>query len=523
LAFCAATSVQAKSPKKFYRQCEKALNKAADLSIPSTIEIELNRERSEQLFQLAVAEWKRALDQLETRAPNWLSTLGDGSAVDIEERQLFRRAAARLRSAFQIFDDKHEAPPVLDDFTIALGKLNDKEDNEVSAKAKLIERIKNGFDADALKREIRSFEPATRKSVARHFDEVSEEVANLLEERDLDVKEFHELRKLMKNYLTMSIQLSEQEPQRFKDAFEYFFELNDRLGKAHDSWVTFKATNKNKVTEGTRLEIPKPLKKALLRVIDSVEVVSAQNRIEVLARANHILQTDTGWSVLLPEKDGGWRVQDVGSWKEAVGLVEQVKNPLDFLAESTAASKSMPWLQSKLESIVARARAKGIEVETAARVKEPDSIQEKFFEKVRVKGERAEVRKITDTAGGRLIVGDWDESQAVERMARKELDGLIVESHVRSYDQGYRGVHLVAVDPTKRRIEFQILTKRMAAWTEMTHDKIYKPEKTPTDEVYFERLKTYYAQMGEYFQRLDDGLPATKPTGLGIRKEDRFP
>jgi CHAD domain-containing protein len=240
--------------------------KIASMPLPAEIHVSVNKDTAATLFSLARGDWESGFDGDELRAIADAAQTRPLTAAERARLKTVRKHASILRSAFQLLGDTHVAPKQLHEFVRDFGKLNDALESGVdSAVAPAARQFEATLDPDGLERAIKQFAPASRASFDAHVKELFDEVATLARKPTLPAEQFHELRKQMKEMLTVLQLLERSEPyEDTRLAYEYLFELNEEMGALHDDVVARAIRGEGKY-DGSTIQVPPTIRAATQR------------------------------------------------------------------------------------------------------------------------------------------------------------------------------------------------------------------------------------------------------------------
>jgi ppGpp synthetase/RelA/SpoT-type nucleotidyltranferase len=162
------------------------------------------------------------------------------------------------------------------------------------------------------------------------------------------------------------------------------------------------------------------------------------------------------------------------------------------------------------------------------RTKNLSTLRSKIFGRVAKANtgpEGFDLSKIDDLAGTRVLVRNLRDMPKVAAQITEAFGAERVTPDVKDKPGGYRAVHLTVLTVAGPRIEIQIMTERMEAWSNWDHDRVYKSS-LPSGSTYLTALKKYGQEIAAYLRAKDDGLPALvkpDPVEYGIRPADEFP
>jgi ppGpp synthetase/RelA/SpoT-type nucleotidyltranferase len=216
---------------------------------------------------------------------------------------------------------------------------------------------------------------------------------------------------------------------------------------------------------------------------------------------SHILvRGDGGFDVLLPEEGDSLRVMHVDTLPEARRLARTIDEPIDF-------SGIVRERRDHLDELLDMLRAfKGTDesIVLSARTKEAESFRQKIFDKARRRGTGFRLTDIDDVLGARLAVGTQaDIAATIARL--RALPGLeTIKVEPVAYDRGYRATHLTVRATSGTIFEIQVMTHRMLSWVSWNARRVYKPLMSRSSP-YFQRLKSYDAEIIAYLNALDAG------------------
>lgn len=235
---------------------------------------------------------------------------------------------------------------------------------------------------------------------------------------------------------------------------------------------------------------------------------------------NHILEADGGYEVLVPETDGAYHVSKVASMREATLLLRNVGEPLD--PEAIIEAKR-PQL-AELLLLLRKFKSANPDLAISSRMKEPESLRRKIFEKVKKRGPEFRLSDVDDVIGARIAVPTTaDVALTAERL--RGIKGLtVLKFDPIRYDRGYRATHVTVKTAAGAVFEIQIMTRRMLAWVTWNAKRVYKPLGT-TRTAYFAELEAYNTEVIRYLNALDEGVTPPAPpdsAAHGVMPEDVF-
>lgn len=530
------------SPAKAQIRCEDAFSVEIAVTVsrpdpsilksePGIVRIVLDAEQIQGFFDRGREKFEKSLGD-GSRLSEVLTKLSRGGKADSAteaELKALRKLAIILRSDFIVLDENHEVPDSFERFTKAFGKLNDA----IEFKAQklipdLAARVLELAEPRKLARDLDRFGAASPKSVEKTIIRLRTDIVELASGGTLSVHDFHEVRKLLKHVLTFVQTAQSFDPTPEKTfAFQYMSALNDALGglrqDALESQVRSLERGKLADDEIETQKLPGKLRRQILAVLNRLAIARpAKTSREAMAIETHLrFDRERGvWQVLWPRKKDGFEVLEFDSHGEALAKARKIEEPLDLEAVRSQAELLLPRVRASLVQILGPDFGGRID----SRVKEAESLKAKIFEKALAKGPKAPWTRITDILGLRITVAD----ETIEaRVAQKIHDGLgkiLVEEHERDFDRGYHAHHLVGQLDEGPRFEIQVLTDRMARWSDWEHDRLYKPVEPLSDEA--RALLTSYAQaLAQALRRADQGREVTLPSAEAYRvpARDRFP
>jgi len=241
--------------------------------LPDKIELHVDARSAGALHARALENFREAFapDRLEAM----LADLAQGSkSIKGHTRtQLkdMRKQGVILRSAYVSLDARHEAPKALDSFVRVFGKLNDAIDNKMGDEiARQAQRMQKLLGQDKLARldgALQGFRPASGAEFDRYVADAVKVLAGAVDHDELPAKEFHEVRKSLKNLLAVAqlLEDSSTETDQSHALYKHLFELNEQLGKAHDRLVRRDLRGKANYNRAT-IGVPDWLKASVTRL-----------------------------------------------------------------------------------------------------------------------------------------------------------------------------------------------------------------------------------------------------------------
>lgn len=239
--------------------------------------------------------------------------------------------------------------------------------------------------------------------------------------------------------------------------------------------------------------------------------------------ALHIQQSERGdYEVLIPNRDGTFKIRHFDTYAKAYEEASRVQQ-LDLKAMIKNANDVFREIMPELKVIKNNNRnVTGL----SARIKTPESLMEKIFQKVHKNEKNFRISEIEDIAAARFVVRDRSQIGDVAREVRKIPGVQVVADDLVNYGSGYRATHITLRTSTGHFVEIQIMTKRTSDWSAWNHDRVYKP-RVSKGSVYYGQLKRYDQALIHYLNGLDDGLKmlpkVPDPDKYGIYPEDVFP
>lgn len=492
-----------------------------------------------------VADPVRAYESYTVARQHFESKFGDGAEIEKRVSELaagrkpldpqglllrlkeIRKTAIIVRSEFILFDRDHEEPAAFEAFTKTLGKLNDVlEFQQWALVPDAAEAVLNVLKPKKISKDLRSFDPATSGSIRHELEELHGEIATLLRKPELSVKEFHEVRKLLKHFLAMmqiDAGLGGANQAQMKQGHEFLFALNEDLGAVRDGAL---ADGLKQIAEGRVLDETKERQPLSAEQKEKIELFLAHfeavkpakpSRVE-LALQNHLRfdREAQAWQVLVPVKKG-YEVKSFDEFADAAREARRIETPLDLDSIRQEAVGLLARVKREMEKTV------GDDGQVIARVKEADSFKEKLFEKVLGKEKKVDWRDLTDIVGTRVIVENARRERKIAARLHDEFKNVLVEEHERDYEEGYHAHHLVGESASGLQFEMQVMTRRMNQWSQWQHDRLYKPKAERTAEE-MKNLRNYGVALAQTIRVLDDGGQAGWPRAQDyhVRDADAF-
>lgn len=159
------------------------------------------------------------------------------SAVDRATLKNTRKYTAIVRSAWHIAHQAHEAPKIFEDLVKEFGKLNDYIAEGLESAAQRQARVVNGIIEDYRTISlIDDMTPSKRAAIYNYFKALKSEIQSLLEPEKISIKNYHEVRKSLKEFVTYYLLRSQLTGASSGDVHQYLYlnALNDSLGALND-------------------------------------------------------------------------------------------------------------------------------------------------------------------------------------------------------------------------------------------------------------------------------------------------
>jgi hypothetical protein len=148
----------------------------------------------------------------------------------------------------------------LERFAKNLGHLNDYiaagKEKEAQREAHLVKKDIKNLDVEKLETLMK---PATQKSARSYLKTLRKEAREILKEKTVSLKNYHEVRKILKEFMTYYYLRDELNNEVPGKEYQYLFHLNDELGLLNDQF-TYQIINGLAHRKKTEIEFPADLK-----------------------------------------------------------------------------------------------------------------------------------------------------------------------------------------------------------------------------------------------------------------------
>lgn len=250
----------------------------------------LTEHDAKRLFQQAIARFNQCYQGIDKDAIQSLSQ-GDMSKVNlqlIETLKKQRQEATYMRSAYHLFSHDHQIPEHFHSMVKYFGKLKDclkhyprKEIDaeKVQTRAKELlywmDQYENRFQLE--------IEFADDRSLYNAISSNIQEMQSLLSQESLDLKEYHQLKKLSREMGALFLYMAQDAKWKGRGFFIYqttcdaFLQINDLMAKSDYIYVTSVDLEKDKI----RVKLPSKIEKQLTRLIDHLGVAPPSFMIEI--------------------------------------------------------------------------------------------------------------------------------------------------------------------------------------------------------------------------------------------------
>lgn len=197
---------------------------------------------------LAKIDFKKDLKGLRE---NGLDYLDKNVTTELKE---LRGRANKVRTAFYVFDETHEAPEEFRSFVAQFGKLNDAIASKNNKKIKL--RAVKTLDAFKEIEEVslkKSFAPLSEKKFRSYLETLNGKINLLLEQKTISVEDYHTLRKDLKQiHSSYEAILSFNDIAHEESATSLLLDdLIDQMGKLNDIYTDLEITKAMELEDHT--------------------------------------------------------------------------------------------------------------------------------------------------------------------------------------------------------------------------------------------------------------------------------
>lgn len=198
-----------------------------------------------RLFQIASDRWEKTYLEIDRELLKRLAN-GDESLLS-RELTLFlkkqRAEATYMRSAYHLFAAEHQSPPFFGEFVKQFGKLKDATKRYgtdrfnmelVKTKASLVLDLLHEYEKERLTDE---FIPADDRSFYEILNANISEMHNLLSRKNLDLEEYHQLKKLSRETGALFLYMADDREYKGKGHLisrtvaDGFFQINDLMAQ----------------------------------------------------------------------------------------------------------------------------------------------------------------------------------------------------------------------------------------------------------------------------------------------------
>lgn len=260
-------------------RCERVLGPLETMASPTfAVEISSSGAR-EALFEahhdlIKNGHLKASADLLKQGSRKGFTQI---TPEQIRTLKVTRKKAATLRSVLQIFSKKHELPEDFGAFVRDLGKINDllaaEKFDEAQPLAKKVLQEEKQVDFDGL---LKQTTLASPKSTLKYLEEIKNEAAGIMKNKKVTIEEFHEVRKILKEFLYF-YQIKAQSSvdaaadPSVQQSVIYLFDLNEQLGELNDD-LTAEVLNGQANKNKTKIRFPEDARKLILHFLENSHI-----------------------------------------------------------------------------------------------------------------------------------------------------------------------------------------------------------------------------------------------------------
>lgn len=201
---------------------------------------------AKRLFQLAEERWKKTYETIDR---NLLKALAQGDFTGLDSDIILtlnqqREEGTYMRSAYHLFSANHEAPKIFHKLVKRFGKLKDAIKHHVPHRITLeAARLLEIMDQYEQEMQGEQFISADDVSFYEYISENLLKIKNLLSKEALLIDEYHDLKKSSRELGVLFMYMAQDVKGKSKGYFIYgtasdaFFQINELMGKTHDSYV----------------------------------------------------------------------------------------------------------------------------------------------------------------------------------------------------------------------------------------------------------------------------------------------
>ncbi|PJD95290.1 MAG: hypothetical protein CK425_09255 [Parachlamydia sp.] len=279
---------------------QSILKKYTNTQIPLAITL----KDTENLFRLAQDNWEKTYQQIDKDVLYALSQ-GDMGVLNTEviaalNRQ--REESTYMRSAFNLFTENHAAPRIFHKLVKSFGQLKDAIKHNVPAKIQAkAEKVLEKLQAYEQEAGIYDQQIADDESFYHYIKDHIASMEELTIHNQLIVDDYHLLKKKSRelaalfHYLSLSLKLKEKGYFIYHNASDAFFEINEKMAKAHDDYIAKLLHEEIGKDEDFTIELAPKIAEELRGYLKQIGVLPIHYPLEVDA--------DGGWWMINSAKE----------------------------------------------------------------------------------------------------------------------------------------------------------------------------------------------------------------------------
>lgn len=240
-----------------------------------------------RLFELAKGRWNEAYNSIDKQVLSRLAS-GDFSVIDLDLVNTLKKQRAEstyMRSAFRLFSAEHQAPSWFGDFVKHYGKLKDLikhyshrdlNYDRIQKQAALLLELMEIYDREAHYFELTA---ADSDSFFQFYNKTSENIFELLGRKSLTKEEFHDLKKMAREFCAFFLYLSEDSKLKGKGYFIYrtcadsFYQINDLMAKSDTIYAP-------SVDGEVHVKVPNKIANLLVRNLNHIAIAPPRFPLE---------------------------------------------------------------------------------------------------------------------------------------------------------------------------------------------------------------------------------------------------
>ncbi len=247
-------------------------------TFPENFHLNYSQHQISQCYEICRQLWKQNVNRFHLYRIAYEGIYkGCLSEEEMLAYKLFRAKFKHLRFTYLVCDESHRYPPSLHEITRRMGKLQDslKHKHPATLKEKFKEfkkilKLKIKLTVPlfySVNREINQFKPCTPESFKSHINSKMNIIREYLAAKEVNGKEFHEMRKVISMQVALFDNLKILFPSSYHEQVSQFLStVNGMMGSLHDELIIKKFKQRSYYFDDT-FQLPEDIRARLVTIV----------------------------------------------------------------------------------------------------------------------------------------------------------------------------------------------------------------------------------------------------------------